>query len=681
MSTTPSVRSSHSLAARLSLTVGGVLAAVLLGVTAVLSVYVTNKAREGTVTVASAKAQDVAIAVASFDQTARSVVDQLFEGFAAEFPGKVTLTGDGRLQHLGEVLNGNTTAVDRFQRNTGGVATIFALQGDDLLRVTTSLRKQDGDRAVGTLLGKGHPAYAPLMADRPYTGPATLFGTPYMTHYRPLKNAQGQMVGALFIGMDMRPYHAAITKLVAAATMHETGGVYLIDAARGADEARLSFHPTRSGEKLSEIPGTEGFFARITGSEAHRVQDAPALLDASHDDAWAVARPVEGTAQWVVAEFSESRAMAPHWAALVPFWLLLVGTTVGLGVFLFVIVRRSVAMPLAELGEVVGAVAAGNLSRPVHSTRGDEIGLLMRDVERMRVELHRSVGSVRESADSIRTAAAEVAGGNTDLSQRTEQAAGRLQQTASAVEALASTVTQTADSARTANQLAASASTVANRGGAVVAQVVSTMDDINTASRRIADIIGTIDGIAFQTNILALNAAVEAARAGEQGRGFAVVAGEVRSLAQRSAEAAKEIKSLIQASVEKVDSGSRLVGEAGTTMDEIVASVQRVTDIIGEISAAAAEQSSGLGQINGAVNELDRATQQNAALVEESAAAAESLREQAARLAEVVGRFRLQTAGFHGVPPAPVQHRQLARDALARAAGARQDSARHVERA
>jgi methyl-accepting chemotaxis protein len=256
-------------------------------------------------------------------------------------------------------------------------------------------------------------------------------------------------------------------------------------------------------------------------------------------------------------------------------------------------------------------------------------------------QVESSIAQVRSSAESISGAAAEIAMGNADLSQRTEQAASSLQQTSSSMEQLTSTVRQTADSARTANQLASSASTVAHRGGTVVSQVVSTMDDINTSSKKIADIIGTIDGIAFQTNILALNAAVEAARAGEQGRGFAVVASEVRSLAQRSAAAAREIKTLIGASVERVEAGSRLVADAGSTMTEIVASVQRVSDIIGEISAAAGEQSSGIGLVNGAVNDLDLMTQQNAALVEQSAAAAESLKEQALRLKGVVGTFRL----------------------------------------
>jgi len=257
--------------------------------------------------------------------------------------------------------------------------------------------------------------------------------------------------------------------------------------------------------------------------------------------------------------------------------------------------------------------------------------------------IENSISQVNESTDSISNAAQEIATGNMDLSQRTEQAASSLQQTASSMEQLTTNVRQSADSAREASQLASSAANVAQRGGAVVAQVVSTMEQINASSRRISDIIGTIDGIAFQTNILALNAAVEAARAGEQGRGFAVVATEVRNLAQRSAEAAREIKSLIGASVERVETGSRQVADAGNTMTEIVASVQRVNDIISEISSAAAEQSHGIGQVNGAVNDLDRMTQQNAALVEESAAAAESLKDQAGRMSSLVSTFRLQS--------------------------------------
>ena len=304
----------------------------------------------------------------------------------------------------------------------------------------------------------------------------------------------------------------------------------------------------------------------------------------------------------------------------------------------------SICRPLDQARQLAERIATGDLRAQPDDQGADEPARLLAALAAMQASLHSIVGQVRGSAESIQVASAEVASGNTDLSQRTEQAASSLQQTASSLQQLTGNVQQSADAASQARQLAASASAVAQRGGAVVGQVVSTMDEINQSSRRIADIIGTIDGIAFQTNILALNAAVEAARAGEQGRGFAVVASEVRSLAQRSAQAAAEIKGLIGSSVSKVEAGARLVQGAGATMAEIVASVQRVSDVIGEITAAASEQSGGIGKVNGAVHQLDQMTQQNAALVEQSAAAAESLRAQAARMSQVVTHFRLDTA-------------------------------------
>ena len=294
-----------------------------------------------------------------------------------------------------------------------------------------------------------------------------------------------------------------------------------------------------------------------------------------------------------------------------------------------------------HLRNLVQQIADGDLSADVRADAADHHSLLAA-VAGMSSKLRGTVAAIRLATDSISTASTEIASGNQDLSTRTEHTASNLQQTASSMEQLTGTVRQSADAARQANQLASSAASAAQRGGSIVQQVVVNMDEINTASRKINDIIGTIDGIAFQTNILALNAAVEAARAGEQGRGFAVVAGEVRSLAGRSAEAAREIKSLIGASVERVEAGSRLVGDAGSTMTEIVASVQRVTDIIGEISSATREQSQGIGQVNLAVTDLDRMTQQNAALVEQSTAAAESLKDQAGRLSGMVSTFRLE---------------------------------------
>jgi methyl-accepting chemotaxis protein len=323
--------------------------------------------------------------------------------------------------------------------------------------------------------------------------------------------------------------------------------------------------------------------------------------------------------------------------ALVVFGLAALCAGAALSVWL----TRSITTPLKQAVGVADAIANFDLTQTITARSEDETGQLLRSLQSMQAALLRLIGEVRSSTDSIGTASAEIATGNMDLSARTEQTASSLQQAASSMEQLTGTVRQTAGAASTANQLARSAAALATRGGEVVSQVVSTMDDISTSSHRIGDIIGVIDGIAFQTNILALNAAVEAARAGDQGRGFAVVASEVRSLAQRSAQAAKEIKGLIGAAVERVESGSRMVQDAGTTMNEIVASAHRVNDIISEIDAATREQSQGIDSINASVSQLDQMTQQNAALVEEAASAAASLKDQSTRLADAIGVFRL----------------------------------------
>ncbi|MFL6673776.1 MAG: methyl-accepting chemotaxis protein [Massilia sp.] len=317
------------------------------------------------------------------------------------------------------------------------------------------------------------------------------------------------------------------------------------------------------------------------------------------------------------------------------------------------LVSRSIIRPLDEAVAFSGMIAEGKLdaSLAVEDADHTETGRLKRALQAMRSSLHSIVSQVRDSTESIATASGEIAAGNLDLSRRTETQASALEETASSLEELTSTVRQNADNARQANQLAVSASEVAVKGGAVVAQVVDTMGAIDGASRKIVDIIGVIEGIAFQTNILALNAAVEAARAGEQGRGFAVVAAEVRNLAQRSNSAAKEIKHLIDDSVQQVDQGSRLVGEAGATMNEIVDSVRRVTDIMSEISAASREQEAGIEQVNQAIADIDAATQQNAALVEEAAAAAGSMQDQAGNLTGLVSTFQLGAAQARANPP------------------------------
>jgi len=318
---------------------------------------------------------------------------------------------------------------------------------------------------------------------------------------------------------------------------------------------------------------------------------------------------------------------------------------IGMGWWL----TRSITRPLIEAVQVARTVAGGDLSSHIAVGSADETGQLMQALKDMNASLVGIVREVRSGTETIASASGQIASGNLDLSARTEEQASSLEETASSMEELTGTVKQNADNARQANQLAVTASDIALKGGAVVSKVVSTMGSINESAKEIVDIIGVIDGIAFQTNILALNAAVEAARAGEQGRGFAVVAAEVRNLAQRSAAAAKEIKTLIGNSVEQVEIGSRLVDQAGSTMAEIVDSVKRVTDIMGEITAASQEQTSGIDQINQAITQMDDVTQQNAALVEEAAAAAAALEEQAAALARVVGVFTIGEPGPRAV--------------------------------
>jgi methyl-accepting chemotaxis protein len=442
---------------------------------------------------------------------------------------------------------------------------------------------------------------------------------------------------------DVKAIDTEMKVMAEAKTRYMNSEKALLDmiAATGADgeEGALMKDIVEGGKKT--IPLVER--AAKEGESGAGVEATMTLTEA--------VRPVEVVWRKKVAQLIEMVAKENAAAAeatlasqqrAVMMLVVLLGAAMAIGAFLGWRTTRSITVPVARAVKVAERIAEGDLTSTVEVTSEDEIGRLLHAIHGMQDRLRSLVGDIRQSADSIQTASTEVAVGNQDLSQRTEQTASNLQQAASSMTQLTSTVNQSAEAASQANQMASSASAVAQRGGKVVAEVVSTMNEINNSSRKISDIIGVIDGIAFQTNILALNAAVEAARAGEQGRGFAVVAGEVRSLAQRSAEAAKEIKGLIGTSVDKVEAGSRLVSDAGSTMGEIVASVQRVSGIIGEITAAAAEQSAGINEVSGSVGQLDQMTQQNAALVEQSAAAAESLKSQAARLAELVSVFRLQ---------------------------------------
>jgi len=434
--------------------------------------------------------------------------------------------------------------------------------------------------------------------------------------------------------------------------------VQLADARRYHDEARANLNKAillfdnEQGRDLSRLATAmfdqyaASFDELISVVEKEKVGDhghsSALLFGAFADSLNPVGTAIHAMVEWKVSnskENADDTAFTFKSSATMVALLTLAG--VAAAIVLGVVIARSIARPLAVSIKVADAVAHGDLTVQLVPEGADEMTRLQQALVDMVLGLRRVVTTVRIGVDSVATASGQIASGNQDLSARTEQQASSLEQTAASMEQLSSAVKQNTESARQANQLAVAASEVAGRGGQVVGQVVDTMGQIQDSSRKIAEIIGVIDGIAFQTNILALNAAVEAARAGEQGRGFAVVAGEVRNLAQRSAQAAREIKSLIADSVGKVESGSRQVTEAGRTMKDLVDQVRRVTDLLGEIASATMEQNSGIGQINNAVGQLDKMTQQNAALVEQGAAAASSLREQAAQLAQAVAIFKI----------------------------------------
>ncbi|WP_042298760.1 methyl-accepting chemotaxis protein [Paraburkholderia kururiensis] len=410
---------------------------------------------------------------------------------------------------------------------------------------------------------------------------------------------------------------------------------------RGAEEDRLA--QVVAGRREALHTEADAFAATVNAGDQSKIPDSAKRLQKVYNDL------VNADSDLVQLQFQLAKVGYDSAQSMVGFFRMtsLGALVVGLGaaLFSFFTLRGAIARPLAEALGHFEAIAAGDLRRAVVVRSRDEMGQLMEGVAKMQKSLIDTVRTVRAGSESIATATRQIAAGNVDLSSRTEEQASALQETASSMDELTGTVRQNADNARQASALAANASEIANKGNAVVSQVVGTMGDINQSSAKIADIIAIIEGIAFQTNILALNAAVEAARAGEDGRGFAVVAGEVRSLAQRSSAAAKEIKELIDTSVERVQSGSALVDEAGRTMGEIIGAVQRVTDIMGEIAAASGEQSSGIDQVARAVTQMDEVTQQNAALVEEAAAAAQSLEDQAAKLRQAVAVFQVDEGG------------------------------------
>jgi methyl-accepting chemotaxis protein len=641
-----------SLGWKLSATSIGMMAMVLCIAQGLVGLQVWRHASaQGDRTLAEAAASTSSL-LDVYDETARRATAKDIGLFKREFAADFTLaegrTADGRpepqLFNRERAVNGDLALVDGFTQATGAVATVFARTGDDFLRVTTSLRKDDGARAVGTLLDRAHPAYRAMLDGKPFKGTAVLFGKTYGVHYEPVRQA-GRTVGILFVGTDLSDILRALRGVMKSQHPFDEGSVYAVDVRTGATAGQVfGFDEPRRLEDGTAQGRGEALLGRLRAGGESGAFDIDGSTGATSDDAGRRRVAFVRNAAWnwvVVSEAPIDRVMAEARREIVAMWSANLAAVVVMLAMIVWLTQRLVARPVARLSESLNRLAAGDLSQSMHSDSGDELGRLTASMEGFRQQLVATLSAVRGNAEGVASASAEIAAGNQDLSQRTEVQAGALEETAATMDELNSTVRNNADNARQASELALGASSVATRGGDVVGQVVSTMQGINTSSKRIAEIISVIDGIAFQTNILALNAAVEAARAGEQGRGFAVVATEVRNLAQRSAAAAKEIKTLIDASVRQVEQGTAQVDRAGATMGEIQQAIGRVAQMIGEISSASAEQSTGVGQVGQAVTQMDEATQQNAALVEQSAAAAEGLKRQAEQLVQAVAVFRL----------------------------------------
>ena len=875
-----SVPAIKSLGFKLGATVFSVTALLLLALSWGLTNYARDILERKGVEQLQQQAQLVVRMIESYDGALHQEANRLMQVFAAQFPGRFSLdfsqtvkVGEQNtptLRNDAHVLNLDLTAVDAFTAQTGAVATVFVRQGDDFVRIATSLKNEQMQRVLGTSLGKTHPAYANLLSGQPYTGKATLFGRDYTTKYLPVL-ADGQMIGALFIGVDFTEGLAALKQQIRTLKVGETGYVYVLDAKPGKTYGTLVLHPAKEGQNIVDAKDADGreFIREMLERKDGVIQypwinkelneTTPSLKIAAYNQysRW----------DWVVGsgayseEFSRDATTLRHVTLVASALLLLV-----IGGLLFLATRQMVARPLLCMVKMFELIGGGDYSRRINSTRRDEIGNLLRALDAMRhnlaertsaeqtaadamrritsaldkvstsmmvadqdgtliyvnaafiqmmrlaqsdlrhelpnfdanaligrglTDFHRNpehqrrllanlrqtystpmitagrnfqlvanpvfnsdgerlgtviewldrtaevaaeheldallaavaqgdfsqrlsldgkhgffrnlatgmnklteivaqmlddlanvlkalaqadlthtieseyqgqfadlkadtnatvarlrglVGQISDATDAINTAASEIAAGNADLSERTEEQVGSLERTARAIDGFNLSIQHTADNAKRASALAHDANDRAQAGGQLVARVVDTMGAIQTASKNIADIIGVIDGIAFQTNILALNAAVEAARAGEQGRGFAVVAAEVRNLAQRSANAAKEIKALISDSVTRVDGGVQLVEDTGKTMQAIVGSFQQVVSLVAEIAEASREQGASVTQVTQAIVQIDEATQRNASLVEQAAAAAESLEDQARELRETVAVFRVKSA-------------------------------------
>jgi len=604
------------------------------------------------------KDRSIAAMITLFDEALSAEVDRSTSLFASFLPTGYTLDESQKIDVNGvatptikagdKVLNMDFSIPDQFLERSGAVATVFARSGDDFVRVTTSLKKQDGSRAIGTLLDRKGPAYAPILANKSYTGLATLFGKRWITQYRPVTDASGRVIGALFVGVNVDKEIQSVEDGIRKLKIGDSGYYFVVNASTGADRGKLIVHPADAGQNADNANAPYQQMLDMKEGQ-FEFSSADATLGEHNARDKFVSFITVPQWQWLVGGVAPRDEVMAEVSATRNRFLLIGFVLVGVFAIVFLIaVRRLVSRPLDEAAKASERFASGDLSvrvaKGAHGAkaRADEIGRLMQSIDGIGEGLARIVSQVRNASTDMSEGTEKIATGSGNIAARIATQASSLEETAASMEQITSTVQQNADHAAQANTLVTHAADAALEGGRAVERVVSTMGEISRSSQKIAEITSVIEGIAFQTNILALNAAVEAARAGEQGKGFAVVASEVRALAQRSAASVKEIEGLIAASTATVQSGFRIAEEASSTMQGIVQQVGQVRAIMAEISVASREQSGGIEQVNLAVTQIGEATQQNATIVGEAELAAAELRDQAARLAQVVSVFKLE---------------------------------------
>ncbi|BFG75314.1 methyl-accepting chemotaxis protein [Paraburkholderia terrae] len=643
-----------SVGARLAMLSCALVAAIFAAFTFAVTRTAGTQISDQVLSRITEKDRSIAAMISLFDKALTAEVGRSMTLFASFLPSGYALDETQKIDIAGtptpvfkagdKVLNNDFSIPDQFLAQSGAIATIFARTGDDFVRVTTSLKKQDGSRAIGTLLDRKGPAYGPVAGNRTFTGLATLFGKRYITQYRPITDASGKVIGALFVGVDVDAQIKSVEDGIRQLKIGDTGYYFVLNASNGAERGKLMVHPAAAGQVGDESAAP---YKRMLDEKEGQIEYSSA--DATLGETGAQDKFVSFVTvpewNWLVGGVAKRDEVMADVIATRNRFILIGFVLVALFAVVFLIaVRRLVSRPLDEAAKASERFASGDLSVRVsasHERRADEIGRLMQAIDGIGEGLARIVTQVRSASADMTEGTAKIAAGSGEIASRIGTQAASLEETAASMQQITSTVQQNAGHAAQANTLVSGASEAALDGGRAVERVVSTMGEISQSSKKIADITTVIEGIAFQTNILALNAAVEAARAGEHGKGFAVVASEVRALAQRSAAAAKEIEGVIAESTATVSSGFRIAEEASTTMRSIVERVGQVQTIIGEISVASKEQSSGIEQVNTAVTQIGEVTQQNAALVSDAEQAAADLSAQADKLAEVVSVFKL----------------------------------------